>query len=557
MKFIRIALLLFCILPGFVMGQSILIDNRTRKLLDELDVIVADKAKYHAQRDALIKQQSTKSRHSQGNERIHRYKDIYSLYSHYRTDSAQAYLDRIAALPEMKTDCQLQTYVQIGQAEILSVAGLYAQALDELKRVDKHCFGPDDKELKLFYLRTLRTLYGWMADYTEIPKLHKIYKECTQHYRDSLLMAEAPGKSHDIVAADKARAEGNPARSIELLLPYTRKMDMQNLDPYIFFTLSQAYSDLKNYTEANYYLTLTAIADLKTGTTEYEALPLLAQVMYETGDLSRAYTYLLCSMEDASLCKARLRSVEVSNIFPIINKLYKQQEAEKRQYERMVMAVIFGLFVLLCVMVFYLRKQMKRLRDSRHKLNDANEALQDANVKLKDTLDQLQETNDKLEETYSQLQLTDKVKEAYIGRYLDRCRSYFDTMEEERKSLLHLIKERRYDELYKQLKSAATIKAEQEKFYADLDAAFLTLFPDFIEKFNALLQPDSPVLPKHSGQLNTELRIFALIRLGITDTTRIAHFLNFSLATVYNYRSKIRNRSVGNPTEFEDLVANL
>lgn len=130
-------------------------------------------------------------------------------------------------------------------------------------------------------------------------------------------------------------------------------------------------------------------------------------------------------------------------------------------------------------------------------------------------------------------------------------------MEEERKSLLHLVKDRRYDEVYKQLKSGATIKNEQEKFYADFDAAFLTLFPDFIERFNALLQPDAPVLPKHSGQLNTELRIFALIRLGITDTTRIAHFLNFSLTTVYNYRSKIRNRSLGNPAEFEDLVAEL
>lgn len=538
-------------------GQQISIDKRTSKLLEELDVIVAEKAKYHAQRDELIKQQSLKSQRSQGYERIHRYKDIYSLYSHYRTDSAQAYLDRIAALPEMKTDCKLQAYVQIGQAEILAVTGLYAQALDELKRVDKSCFTPDDKELHLFYLRTLRTLYGWLADYTDMPKLHKIYKKRTQHYRDSLLMAESPGKSYDIVAADKARAQGNPRQAIDLLLPYTQKIDAHNLDPYIFFTLSQAYIDLKNYNEANYFLTLTAISDLKMGTTEYEALPILAQVLYEMGDLNRAYSYLLCSMEDASLSKARLRSVEVSNIFPIINKQYKIQEAKQRKHERIVTAVIFGLFVLLCVMVFYLRKQMKRLRESRHKLNNANGALQEANGKLKDTLDQLQETNEKLEFTFNQLQLTDKVKEAYIGRYLDRCRNYLDTMEEERKSLLHLVKDRRYDEVYKQLKSGATIKNEQEKFYADFDAAFLTLFPDFIERFNALLQPDAPVLPKHSGQLNTELRIFALIRLGITDTTRIAHFLNFSLTTVYNYRSKIRNRSLGNPAEFEDLVGEL
>jgi len=162
-----------------------------------------------------------------------------------------------------------------------------------------------------------------------------------------------------------------------------------------------------------------------------------------------------------------------------------------------------------------------------------------------------------LQQTFAALKLTDKVKEEYIARYLNRCRDYLDTMQKNQRALHRLYKERRMEELGNELKSDNRIKEEQEKFYADFDAAFLTLFPDFIEKFNALLKPEGQLHPKHEGQLNTELRIFALIRLGVTDTQRIAYFLNSSVATVYNYRSKLRKKSCGNPANFEQTAAFL
>lgn len=545
-------------LAAFPAGaQNKAISPQTSELLKELDEIVANKTTYQEQRNEQIAKLRNQAQRSSGISRILFYKEIFTLYSHYRTDSAQVYLDLLSQMPESQTDKSLQAYIHIGQAEILSIMGLYSEAEAELRQVDKGIVNEQNPDLQLFYLRTQRTLNGWMADYIEMPSLHRFYAERTQNYRDSLLKAEKPGLSRDIVEADKCRAMGQPERAVELLLPYARKMNLHAPDPYICFTLTQAYKALGKEQEANYYLTLTSISDLKRGTTEYQALPMLAQTLYENGDVERAYRYLTCSMEDANLCEARLRAVAVSNIFPIINKQYKQQEKEQRSRERFLTGLLFALLLLLSGGIFYMRKQMKRLRDSRRRLYETNGQLSEVNRKLQETLTQLQAANEMQANTYAELQLADKVKEEYIARYLDRCRNYLDTMEEDRRNALRMMKEHRHDELYKLLKSGAAIKDEQEKFYADFDAAFLTLFPDFIAKFNQLLQPETQIHPKHEGQLNTELRIFALIRLGITDTSRIAHFLNFSLATVYNYRSKMRNRATGDPSEFEASVATL
>lgn len=181
--------------------------------------------------------------------------------------------------------------------------------------------------------------------------------------------------------------------------------------------------------------------------------------------------------------------------------------------------------------------------------------MHEANEKLQVALQEVKRTNEELQNTYSQLRMTDKVKEEYIARYLNRCRMYLDQLAEFRSATLRLIKNRHFEELANQLKRDLNAKAEQTQFYEDFDAAFLTLFPDFVASFNALLQPEHQLSVKKNGLLNTELRIYALIRLGIHDTTRIAHFLDYSTATVYNYRSKIRNKAICSPEEFESLVA--
>lgn len=545
--------------------QDLELDAPTQALLRTLDDIIQNhKVQYQAQRIKQINQLKAQARTATGYNKYNLYKEIFDLYSHFQTDSAQVYICKMQQLPAYKTDVVMQATLHVAQAEIMAVSALYAEALSELDKVPQSLISSEHAELRLYYYRVKRTLYGWMCTYyTKSSEQHKLWEEKTMNYRDSLLSVDAiKNMSRDIVMADKYNALRQPEKALKMLKPYSAQASEATPNPFVCFTLAHAYILSGNRTKAIYYLTLTAIADLRSATCEYQALPMLAQILFDQGDVERAYTYLLCSMEDASYCKAGLRSIEASTIFPIIDKQYKQREKEQRERDHLLMYGLVGLLLMLIAMVVYLRKQMLKLRQMRQKqslynkqLSAANQQMHEANEKLQVALQEVKSTNEELQNTYSQLRMTDKVKEEYIARYLNRCRMYLDQLTEFRSATLRLIKNRHFEELANQLKRDLNAKTEQTQFYEDFDAAFLTLFPDFVASFNALLQPEHQLSVKKNGLLNTELRIYALIRLGIHDTTRIAHFLDYSTATVYNYRSKIRNKAICSPEEFESLVA--
>lgn len=564
-------IILLFIIPQFFVAraqsqpQDLELDAPTQALLHTLDDIIQNhKVQYQAQRIKQINKLKAQARTATGYNKYNLYKEIFDLYSHFQTDSAQVYICKMQQLPAYKTDAVMQATLHVAQAEIMAVSALYAEALSELDKVPKSLISSEHADLRLYYYRVNRALYGWMCTYyTKSSGQHKLWEEKTMNYRDSLLSVDAiKNMSRDIVMADKYNALHQPEKALKMLKPYSAQASEATPNPFVCFTLAHAYILSGNRTKAIYYLTLTAIADLRSATCEYQALPMLAQILFDHGDVERAYTYLLCSMEDASYCKAGLRSIEASTIFPIIDKQYKQREKAQRERDHLLMYGLVGLLLMLIAMVVYLRKQMLKLRQMRQKqslynkqLSAANQQMHEANEKLQAALQEVKRTNEELQNTYSQLRMTDKVKEEYIARYLNRCRMYLDQLAEFRSATLRLIKNRHFEELANQLKRDLNAKAEQTQFYEDFDAAFLTLFPDFVASFNALLQPEHQLSVKKNGLLNTELRIYALIRLGIHDTTRIAHFLDYSTATVYNYRSKIRNKAICSPEEFESLVA--
>lgn len=564
---LTLILSLFVVQHAQSQSQPIEFDEPTQSLLCTLDdVIMNHKMQYREQRLKQINQLKAQARSATGYNKYNLYKEIFDLYSHFQTDSAQVYICKMRQLPAYKTDVVMQATLHIAQAEIMAVSALYAEALNELDKVPRSLINAEHIELRLYYYRIKRTIYGWMCTYyTKASEQHQLWEEKTMNYRDSLLSFETiKNLNRDIVLADKYNALGQPQKAINMLKPYAAQASEATPHPYVCFTLAQAYLLKGNRAKGVYYLTLTAIADLHNATCEYQALPMLAQILFDNGDVERAYSYLLCSMEDASYCKAGLRSIEASNIFPIIDKQYKQREKEQRQRDHVLMYALVALSFVLIGVVLYLRKQMQKLREMRHQqtrnnaeLEAANQQMHEANEKLQAALQEVKNTNEELQSTYSQLRMTDKVKEEYIARYLNRCRMYLDQLAEFRSSTLRLIKNRHFEEVANQLKRDLNAKVEQTQFYADFDAAFLTLFPDFVSSFNALLQPEHQLTVKKNGLLNTELRIYALIRLGIHDTTRIAHFLDYSTATVYNYRSKIRNKAICPPEEFEELVGKL
>ena len=235
-------------------------------------------------------------------------------------------------------------------------------------------------------------------------------------------------------------------------------------------------------------------------------------------------------------CNASLRYIEVAQFFPIIDKAYKLKEDRGRtfRYGLLFFASFLSLVLILCVLWLY--RWNKKLSLMRQNLSLSNEQLRLVNHELAQT---------------------GKIKEAYIAHYLDQCVTYLDKLESYRRSLAKLAMASRIDDLFKAIKSEQFIKDERREFYQSFDKSFLELFPHFIASFNDLLLEEERIHPKSNELLTTELRIFALIRLGITDSNAIAHFLGYSLATVYNYRSRMKHRTKVDKDKFEQVVMNL
>ena len=375
-----------------------------------------------------------------------------------------------------------------------------------------------------------------MADNTADKLIKEKYLKKTGLYRDSLLEILPQSNNRQIILAEKLILEGHPDKAIPLLNKVlTSSLSMQD-KAYVYYTLALAYEAKKDMDMEIYYLAQTALTDLTSSTREYAALQKLARLVYLQGDPERAYTYVSCSMKDAVACNARLRFLEVTEFYPIIDKAYSDKKAQEKRLGWILMVSISSLAIALIVLAFYLYHGMKKLAFMRRDLS---------------------KTNNELVAVNKQLQQTGKIKEVYIARDLDRCVSYLDKLEQYRRSLEKLAMASRIEELFKAIRSEQFLREERKNFYNGFDKSFLELFPHFIRDFNNLLTEEGKIEPKPGEILNTELRIFALIRLGVTDANRIAHFLGYSLATVYNYRSKIRNRAKGDKENFEQEVMNL
>lgn len=502
--------------------------------LKELDQAIRQKDIYHSQREKKIQQLKDRLQHTSDIwEKYNLCGSLFYEYLHYQADSSLYYINgKSNYLPLLKRP-DLKNEISINRAEVMGVMGMYNEALLELQRINPHKL---EKGPLSYYYRTYRAYYGWIADYIADANAKKKYLMQTDLYRDSILLLSPPGTDREIVFAEKKLLYNQPDEAIRLLQSLSSQAKDMQQSAYINYTMSEAYAVKKDRNMQMYYLAQTAILDLKMAVREYASLQKLARLVYEQGDLERAYRYLNCSMEDAVACNARLRFLEVTEVYPIIDKAYKVKETAEQAVVNKLLICISLLAFILIVATFYLYYWMKKLSVMRKNLYNSNTQLVALNHKLAQT---------------------GKIKEEYIARYLERCVSYLEKLEQYRRSLEKLAMASKIEELFKAIRSEQFLRDERKTFYNEFDKSFLNLFPNFIDDFNNLLTEEGKIYPKSSELLNTELRIFALIRLGVTDASHIAHFLGYSLATVYNYRSKIRNKAVGDKDSFEQAVMNL
>lgn len=509
-------------------GQS------TGILLEKLDDLIADKAVYHEQREMIIKRFKAGLASSETD--IERYAfcdSLFHMYLHYQADSAQHYIRLKEKYLQPSEEHALENEIRVNRAEVMGVMGMYNEAFSSLLKVDSRQL--DNRRLGYFY-RTFRACYGWLADNIVNVEERKKYLDKADVYRDSAIAIMPAGADRRLMEVEVMLRNNQPEKTIRILDSLRNCAFDERFLAYVNFTEALAWEQLHKTDKVMHCLAQTAIVDLNMGVREYAGLPWLARLIYESGDTERAYRYLKCSMKDAVDCNARLRYMEVTEFYPIIDKAYMEKEAQERRMSRIVFWGVCALAVLFVVLAVYMYYGIKKLSQMRRHLFAANRELRAMNAELVQT---------------------GKIKEVYIARYLDRCVGYLEKLEQYRRSLEKLAMASRLEDLFKAIRSEQFLKDERKCFYNEFDRSFLDLFPNFVNDFNNLLVEEGRIFPKSGEILNTELRIFALIRLGVTDSNRIAHFLGYSLATVYNYRSKIRNKAKGDKDSFEKTVMNL
>lgn len=481
-------------------------------------------------------------------ERLMIYDELFDEWKNFQLDSALVIAkkqERIAMdlqLPDEIFDADMSI------AEVMIITGMYKEAQQKL---DKYQGIITNEELlkKLYHLN--HTLFVLMSNYSIIPSEKDIYNEMSKQYKDSILsILPRNDINWNLVYLSKLNAEENFDKAILVAdLIYDNK-ESQALIPMMMYSLSDTYGRLGEKEKQMQALAIASIGDLETANKEYLALQELAVMLYEKGDINRAYKYMKKSMEDAIYSKARLRTIEMAKMLPIINSSYDLKMKEEQKQTRLVMIFAIILAIILAASLSYIYKKLKQLTIARQLLKENMAKLNEVNC-------QLTQTNNKLGQTNSELQESNQLKEEYIGYAFSICSLYIDKLDVFRKKINRQLKGGLVKDCIQQTSSSSFSQEQIKEFYKSFDTVFLNIFPNFISDFNKLLHENEAIYPKDGELLSPELRIYALVRLGITDSIKIATFLHYSPQTVYNYRLKTRNKSFIDRKNFPFVVQTL
>lgn len=496
-------------------------------LLNVLDQTIQNRSTYTQLRSKKI--QSLKNQKAEIKDLTERYRinqDIISLYNSFICDSAEHYIHENLSIAEKLQDEQLIIENRLSLANVYSLSGLFLQADEIHASID---YDNLPVHLKVFYCWNKIRYYENLATYVHDKKFSEEYKSKKEDYRNKVLsLLYDQSDEYRKEYAFMLQAKGSINAAIDLLTPIFEKQE-PGTHGYAMaaMSLAKAYKLTSNRDKENYFLLLAAITDLQLAVKENEALLSLAINLYNQNDIYRAHNYLKVALDDALFYNARFKNSVIARVQPIIENTYllkiEEQQSNLRLYAFLVSLLVFVLTIIIAL--YY--KQYRTVSKSKKELRLIN--------------DELLALNKKLDET-------NIVKEKYIGYFMNQCAVYINKLDSYRKNVNKKIKMGQAGDLYKP--SSDELEKEVEELYANFDHAFLKLFPKFIEEFNSLLKPEDRHKPEE-GRLNTELRIFALIRLGITDVNQIADFLRYSVQTVYNYKSKIKSKSRVDSDQFE------
>ena len=474
---------------------------------------------------------------------------LYEEYAAYQYDSAYAYVSQCISLAQAMGDAARLNESRLNLAHILSTACLMEQARQTLAQIDTTQLTPDQF---ITYYRTRTDLLIYQAEYMQGTRYadEAVRQLIAVRQRVAALDGPKDNVSYLITRAESLADGGNQQQAIDLLatlLPRYKSGD--RMYSIITSTMSFHYSQLDDRDKQMEYLIKSAESDLEGCIRENTSLRAIADRLFDEGDIDRAYRYMRVAVDDANFYGTRLRNIQASGIVPKILNAYQTKQEQGNRKMMWLLGVISLIALLLVGGVIAIYQLLKRYRRLNEQKKAINEQLRQVNGQLHDTVEQLHESNALLQER-------EKLKEEYIARFLALSSRFIDRGEEQRKALYRLYRDRKTEELARELKSTHSGNENAQLFYENFDNAFLNIFPNFVDEVNKLLQEGGKIEVKQGKRLTTESRVLALIRIGITDNQSIANILRASLTTIYTYRSKLKARALDKDS-FETQVKGI
>ena len=520
-------------------------------LLKRLDATIANKQIYEENKQHQIGQIKELLQHCDSKrQRYDIYGNLYQEYAKYDIDSSMYYAQLRLSLARDMEDPDLVGESMLDLTESYIDAGMYTETVESMSRLRADTLRDD---LRPRYYHIYRTVFKALSNNCTSNGKKSEYNELIDRYRDSLRMCLTPDDiSYLFVVTDQmlnTTHDYEKARDL-LLDKYDDPTISVHEKAILAYSLGIAYREIGDLEQAERYLTISAINDLSTPVKEYQSLQELAFLLYESGEIERAYNYINYAIDDAIQFNIGKHFPFISHILPTIVQAYEQQMKDKKQQQNRMLGCIVVLTLSLCVGLILIYRQKRQIAAANLRQAATNRNLLTLNSNLQQVNAQLSETNEQLIES-------NRLKELYVGYYMDMCSEYIDSANRYRVSLNRIARDQGTKALLEELQSAATLNDRIQEFYDDFDATFLHIFPNFVEQFNALIAEDKRKPVKPGKLLNTELRVFALIRLGITDSGKIAKFLRYSVSTIYNCRVRMRNAALDDRDHFEQQVMRI
>ncbi len=493
-------------------------------ILEELDRVLLKKEVYLRQKYAKIKsidRNIHKYTLSKDNRNLyHSYIALFEEYKSFKYDSAYYYLEQAKSKAFLLKDPELIAKSRIKEGFVLLSSGLFKEAIDTLNHIDASKL--DLKNQFEYHSITARAYYD-LADYTRDPRYNINYIRTGNLYLEKALLLVGKNTNDYWSVESLKRLKQQDWKGAETAFSYWIKNYKLPAEYYGIATssLGYIYSE-KGLTEnAIHYLALAAIADVKNATKETVALRNLANELFKMGQLEKANHYINLAMDDATFYNARHRKIEISSILPIIEKaqLNKVNSKNATLQKIVVLLTVLALIIILFLIIIF--KQLKQRNAAKKVMAESYSQLQEMNISLSEA---------------------NTIKEEYIAYFIKATSDLINKIDHLQKSTIQKVISKKTDEILLVLKKY-DVKKERENLFHQFDEIFLKLFPTFVSDFNKLFPEDHKSLIKKGELLNTELRIFALYRLGIQDSNQIADFLELSVATIYTYKTRIKSRS--------------